>query len=242
MLPIDIYLIKQSRSWSDHPACEISTVEIVIRYSSPNYSQAYSGISREMSALGVPLEQQPPILEKLFQVVQAAVPERRIIVVIADVTVRLLGSFDEHHDDTDIGRLTRAFPIAIRLDYPDSTSELYALSEVDYHGVDDRVTWESFETHRVRFVSATTSSIMSLQKVRIDSLEEDTIKQNPSCAICINDFAEGGVDQLITLLPCAHHYHLDCIVPWLKTSHLCPLCRYPMPTVEEAESSNPSNP
>ncbi|XP_062010154.1 E3 ubiquitin-protein ligase CIP8-like [Rosa rugosa] len=192
-----------------------------------------------MSALGVPLEQQPPILEKLFQVVQAAVPERRIIVVIADVAVRLLGSFDEHHDDTDISRLTREYPIAIQLHFTDGTSELYALSEVDYHGVDDRVTWESFETHRVRFVPATTSSIVSLQKVRIDSLEEDTIKQNPSCAICINDFAEGGVDQLITLLPCAHHYHLDCIVPWLKTSHLCPLCRYPMPTVEEAESSNP---
>ncbi|PRQ53969.1 putative transcription factor C2H2 family [Rosa chinensis] len=195
-----------------------------------------------MSALGVPLGQQPPILEKLFQVVQAAVPERRIIVVIADVTVRLLGSFDEHHDHTDISRLTRECPITFQLEFTNGTIESYALSEVDYHGVDDRVTWESFETHRVRFVPATTSSIMSLQKVRTDSLEEETIKQNPSCAICINDFTEAGVDQLITLLPCAHHYHLDCIVPWLKTSHLCPLCRYPMPTVEEAESSNLSNP
>lgn len=40
----------------------------------------------------------------------------------------------------------------------------------------------------------------------------------------------GGVDQLLPRLPCLHHFHLHCIIPWLEKNRLCPVCRYPMPT------------
>ncbi|KAL6135789.1 hypothetical protein ACLB2K_068014 [Fragaria x ananassa] len=218
-LKILLYFIKLTRSWSETPNLKISADsthvdEFLIRYSSSNHRRGYTDyISTQLSELGVPLEQHPPILEKIFQVVQAAVPERRIVVLIADVT----------SEDSEV------------------CPEMYALNEIDYHGADaDRVTWESFETQKVRFVPATTSSINSLKNVRLDGLEEAIMEQNPWCVICMDYFAEAGVDvQLITPLPCAHIYHLDCIVPWLKNSHLCPMCRYPMPTVEEAESSNP---
>ncbi|KAK9925294.1 hypothetical protein M0R45_033622 [Rubus argutus] len=82
--------------------------------------------------------------------------------------------------------------------------------------------------------------IESLQNVRLDSLEEATLEWNPSCSMCKDEFADpqGGGDQLVIPLPCAHHYHVDCIIHWLETSHLCPLCRYALPTVEEGEPSN----
>ncbi|KAM5581779.1 hypothetical protein ABKV19_010821 [Rosa sericea] len=84
-----------------------------------------------------------------------------------------------------------------------------------------------------RFVPATRSSIVGLLQVRVDS---GLIIQTPSCVICDEDFA----DQLmITRMPCAHHYHTHCIVRWLEINHMCPLCRFPMPTVEAAEPSNP---
>ena len=51
-------------------------------------------------------------------------------------------------------------------------------------------------------------------------------QQQTSCVICMEDF-EDGVQ--VNRLPCLHFYHEDCIGQWLKTSHLCPLCRYPMP-------------
>lgn len=70
------------------------------------------------------------------------------------------------------------------------------------------------------------------------------------CAICrerLDHFAveQGSTDHqlMIARLPCLHLYHGGCIVQWLESSHLCPLCRYQMPTVEvEVEPSEPSRP
>ncbi|XP_059663603.1 uncharacterized protein LOC132309304 [Cornus florida] len=47
-----------------------------------------------------------------------------------------------------------------------------------------------------------------------------------SCSICMDDFEfYSGVNQL----PCKHVFHSDCIVPWLRRSNSCPLCRYKLP-------------
>lgn len=53
-------------------------------------------------------------------------------------------------------------------------------------------------------------------------------EENPSsgpltCSICIEDFEEG---ELVRVTPCGHHYHTDCIMPWLTTrSADCPVCK-----------------
>ncbi|XP_004306342.1 PREDICTED: E3 ubiquitin ligase BIG BROTHER-related-like [Fragaria vesca subsp. vesca] len=179
------------------------------------------------------------VLGRLFQVVQVARPLRLVNVVIADITACLLGGF---RDDATVHRLImECSDLQLKMDYQhESGFELLPLRDVDYHpNTSDRITWGSFDTGRLRFVPATRSSIESLQKVRLDSLGEATIKQNPTCSICKDEFAqEGRVDQLIFRLPCAHCYHVHCIVQWPEVNHVCPLCRYAMPTVEEGEPSS----
>ncbi|PRQ58696.1 putative transcription factor C2H2 family [Rosa chinensis] len=110
------------------------------------------------------------------------------------------------------------------------------LGAAQYHDIIDRVAIETIlfvdeYRNRVNFIPASRSSIKSLKKTRLDSLEESVIRLIPSCAICLEDFAE-CTDQMVTTLPCKHQYHEGCIVQSLEISHLCPLCRYPMPIVE----------
>ena len=48
-------------------------------------------------------------------------------------------------------------------------------------------------------------------------------KGDESCAVCVDEFAEG---TNIKVLPCGHFYHVDCIDEWLcNHSSLCPLCK-----------------
>lgn len=48
-----------------------------------------------------------------------------------------------------------------------------------------------------------------------------------SCRICLDQIER---DMQVARMPCNHKYHLVCIVRWLETSHLCPLCRFALPT------------
>ena len=47
------------------------------------------------------------------------------------------------------------------------------------------------------------------------------------CAVCKDEISL-GVE--VTRLPCSHHYHQDCIMPWLSIRKTCPLCRFELPT------------
>jgi len=48
------------------------------------------------------------------------------------------------------------------------------------------------------------------------------------CAVCKEQFKLGTEDpeeQIIITLPCKHPFHEPCILPWLKSSGTCPVCR-----------------
>eukprot|EP00253_Pinus_taeda_P004785 PITA_04785 len=44
-----------------------------------------------------------------------------------------------------------------------------------------------------------------------------------SCPICLDEFV---VKQQLLRLPCNHKFHLDCLMPWIKSHALCPICRF----------------
>ncbi|XP_004306379.1 PREDICTED: uncharacterized protein LOC101305399 [Fragaria vesca subsp. vesca] len=83
-----------------------------------------------------------------------------------------------------------------------------------------------------KFTPAATSAIEGLRS--LVHLKDSVFRQTPSCAICLEDFDVLDQQELpITGLPCQHHFHVHCIVQCLEISHLCPLCRYAMPTQED---------
>lgn len=62
-----------------------------------------------------------------------------------------------------------------------------------------------------------------------------TIKED-KCAICLQKYK--GVD-IIKEFPCKHIFHKSCILRWIKTSNICPLCKYDITNdVNEIELNN----
>ncbi|KAG1326668.1 E3 ubiquitin-protein ligase CIP8 [Cocos nucifera] len=57
--------------------------------------------------------------------------------------------------------------------------------------------------------------------------EEDVASHNTCCAVCKDEISLG---ETAKRLPCSHHYHGGCIVPWLGIRNTCPVCRYELPT------------
>ncbi|KAK0597025.1 hypothetical protein LWI29_021060 [Acer saccharum] len=87
----------------------------------------------------------------------------------------------------------------------------------------DRAISESTSSAMTRFTPASKDAIQRLKKVRFNHLDHD---DRCKCMICLEEFSI-GVETM--RMPCGHLYHGECIVKWLETSHVCPLCRYEMP-------------
>lgn len=73
---------------------------------------------------------------------------------------------------------------------------------------------------------------------------DELIKNQESCAICIDDFEATGV---VMELPCKHNFHKKCIEPWIITKGTCPMCKVNifqqlgLQTSEDAEAGGTSS-
>jgi len=47
------------------------------------------------------------------------------------------------------------------------------------------------------------------------------------CSICLLELDNGEISKK---LPCRHCFHGECIIPWLKKTNSCPVCRQEFPT------------
>lgn len=68
---------------------------------------------------------------------------------------------------------------------------------------------------------ASSTTIRSLPKKNVDKQMLGSDGKG-ECAIC-KDTVELGVE--VTMLPCEHWFHFDCIEAWLSRHNTCPNCR-----------------
>ncbi|KAI0275121.1 hypothetical protein BC834DRAFT_921255 [Gloeopeniophorella convolvens] len=74
---------------------------------------------------------------------------------------------------------------------------------------------------------AATEEVM--QKLDREVLEEGSALLERDCAVCKEQFSlitEDPDEQVVVTLPCKHPFHQGCIIPWLKSSGTCPVCRH----------------
>ncbi|KAF4573252.1 hypothetical protein EYR40_003662 [Pleurotus pulmonarius] len=79
-----------------------------------------------------------------------------------------------------------------------------------------------------------------LQELPRVVLEEGSPLLEKDCAVCKDPFKLGTEDpdeQVVITLPCKHPFHEPCIIPWLKSSGTCPVCRFAL--VPQPEHHNP---
>ncbi|XP_059654311.1 E3 ubiquitin-protein ligase SIRP1-like [Cornus florida] len=139
-----------------------------------------------------------------------------------------------HDDDIDDAILARAIEESLEEamhddDIDDAIARAMeesleeAMHDDDIDDAIARAMEESLE-EAMQMVPAIPSSLHTLEKVKFDG----SCCMNHQCLVCLETFL---VDEVITCMPCSHLYHEDCIIKWLKTSHVCPLCRFEMPAV-----------
>ncbi|KZP28994.1 hypothetical protein FIBSPDRAFT_1039331 [Athelia psychrophila] len=92
--------------------------------------------------------------------------------------------------------------------------------------LDEIITQLMENSNSNRPVPATGDIIEGLPRV---TLSKDSPLLERDCAVCKDQFALEGEDpaeQIVVTLPCTHPFHEACIVPWIKSSGTCPVCRY----------------
>lgn len=86
--------------------------------------------------------------------------------------------------------------------------------------------------------AAPPASESAIEKLEKKSLDRQMMGDSPKveCTICIDEMHLG--DE-VTVLPCKHWFHGECVVLWLKEHNTCPICRTPIE--KRGENNNGGN-
>ncbi|PAA81273.1 hypothetical protein BOX15_Mlig026653g2 [Macrostomum lignano] len=64
-----------------------------------------------------------------------------------------------------------------------------------------------------------------LAAIKTVTIAEEQVKDGLQCFVCLDEFKQGVSADV---LPCQHHFHQQCIKPWLEKRGTCPVCRSPL--------------
>jgi E3 ubiquitin-protein ligase RNF115/126 len=82
-----------------------------------------------------------------------------------------------------------------------------------------------------------------MEKLPREVLEIGSSTLEKDCAVCKDQFkldTEDPDEQVVVTLPCHHPFHEPCIMPWLKSSGTCPVCRHALIPQPEHHGPPPS--
>ena len=106
---------------------------------------------------------------------------------------------------------------------------------IDFFEMVRRISEQEAEA-RAKKKRAKTDAVSKLPVVKIEAKHckktpNSTEMEPPSCTVCCDAIALGSKGMF---MPCGHIYHPDCLNPWLKEHNTCPVCRFELPTEDQA--------
>lgn len=74
--------------------------------------------------------------------------------------------------------------------------------------------------------------INQLDKIKYEpsAFKNEVYGHNPECPVCLSEYEPNEI--YVHLPNCKHHFHFECLLPWLQREHECPTCRDTLPTRE----------
>jgi len=64
--------------------------------------------------------------------------------------------------------------------------------------------------------------VKKIEQIPTVRITKEQVDKTLQCTVCMEDYRVG---ETVRKLPCQHHFHNDCIVPWLELHCTCPICR-----------------
>ena len=97
------------------------------------------------------------------------------------------------------------------------------LEEIAQHRVERRNLHDVFRNIMINFREPRFDDSESEEEdelhIKYEIVEND---EDIDCKICTGNFVAG---EEKSILVCNHHYHTQCLDPWLKIKQVCPFCR-----------------
>jgi len=75
---------------------------------------------------------------------------------------------------------------------------------------------------------AAVKAVEDLPRLPISRAHTDA---HEGCSVCKEEYVLG---EPVLQVPCAHLFHGDCLLPWLRQHNSCPTCRFELPTDDAA--------
>ncbi|WOL06553.1 hypothetical protein Cni_G15287 [Canna indica] len=96
----------------------------------------------------------------------------------------------------------------------------------DYESYDDLPERFAEQEYYIRGSPPAAKSVVENLPLAVLTIE-DAVDIDSVCAVCKDEIV---VENRVKRLPCRHHFHEECILPWLGIRNTCPLCRFELPT------------
>ncbi|BFG31504.1 hypothetical protein CerSpe_177770 [Prunus speciosa] len=99
--------------------------------------------------------------------------------------------------------------------------------DIDDGALTEAAVRESLEEAVLSPMPATRASVEALEKFVFDGGVQCGSSSDQRCVVCLGKIL---CEDQVTCLPCSHMFHGHCIEQWLRYGHVCPLCRFKLPT------------